>query len=79
MLQKALVELSFMKQSGYGNPVSSKFGAARNVDHMHQLYGQKKEFPQFDEIFDPLDNQASRDVLLCDSVDPDGNVTYKKV
>ena len=77
--QKAVIETSFAKESGYGNPVFSKFGTARNVDHMHQLFGQKKQFPQFDEIFDPLDNQASRDVLVSESVDNEGNIMQKKV
>ena len=79
IMEKAVITASFAKDSGHGNSVFSKIAVAKNVDHMSALYGPKKEFPQFDEIFDPLDNQASRDVLLCDSVDNEGNITQKKV
>ena len=52
-MQKAVITASFAKDSGHGNAVFSKFGKARNVDHISALYGPKKEF---DEIHAPLDN-----------------------
>ena len=75
--QKAVIETSFAKDSGYGNPVFSKFGSARNADHINALFGPKKALGNvgdvdIDTIQQPCsDTQASRDLLMQDSTHED--------
>lgn len=52
--QKAVIEASFAKESGYGNAVFSKKGKSMNIDHMTHLFGPKKEFGEIDAILEPL-------------------------
>lgn len=69
--QKAVIETSFAKESGYGNPVFSKLAAAKNADYITALFGPRKEIGEediIDKIQTPLEHQASRDALLQDSV-----------
>ena len=55
--QKAVIETSFAKESGYGNPVFSKFANARNADHMSALFGPKKELGNGDiDMIHPASN-----------------------
>ena len=44
MQQSDVIETSFAKESGFGNAVFSKAAATRNVDHINELFGERKKF-----------------------------------
>ena len=44
MQQQDVIETSFAKSSGYGNAVFSKAAHNRNIDHINELFGEKKKF-----------------------------------
>ena len=56
--QKAVIETSFAKDSGYGNPVFSKLASAKNADYISALFGPRKELgdSEIDRIYGPPEN-----------------------
>lgn len=57
-MRQNVIETSFAKAAGYGNPVYSRAAYNRNVDYIYELFGDKKNFDNIktaSEVEEPLD------------------------